>query len=189
LSMRLPATNTGASCTPFVNIWISYHMFTCLSLLLSRACIVRREALSLCSLQIQNQLALLNALRALKREAYDGDGLAETIIQELLEASAGGRFGCKNQCGIPVYPKLFQQAAMRAFKTKIRRLYDIVNVFLSMGLLAKVEERAPYPWKHIVRGSRGATGSDVLRPQTSRRLPPVLQSWQASWESFPGKRI
>jgi gamma-tubulin complex component 2 len=69
-----------------------------------------KEDLSLCSLQVQikptlNVMlvlersveavatkkggALLNALRALKRETYEGDGLAETILQELLEASAG----------------------------------------------------------------------------------------------------
>jgi len=50
--------------------------------------------------------------------------------------------GCKNRSEIPTDPKLFQQAAMRGLKTKIRRLYDISNVFLSMGLLAKQEDRS-----------------------------------------------
>jgi hypothetical protein len=61
----------------------------------------------------------------------------ETTSMEDLAA-----LGCKNRCDIPTDAKLFQQAAMRGLKTKIRRLYDIGNVFLSMGLLAKVDERA-----------------------------------------------
>jgi E2F/DP family winged-helix DNA-binding domain len=44
-----------------------------------------------------------------------------------------------------VYPtneKHLQQVAARGLKTKIRRLYDIANVFLSVGLLRKSENRA-----------------------------------------------
>ena len=50
--------------------------------------------------------------------------------------------GCKNKCDVPTDPKLFQQAAMRGLKTKIRRLYDIANVFMAIGLLKKTDERS-----------------------------------------------
>lgn len=35
--------------------------------------------------------------------------------------------------------KKFQQAAARGLKTKIRRLYDIANVFIALGILTKLE--------------------------------------------------
>jgi len=38
-------------------------------------------------------------------------------------------------------PKKLQKAAARGLKTKIRRLYDIANVFLSVGILSKVDEK------------------------------------------------
>lgn len=49
--------------------------------------------------------------------------------------------GSKNRGEVPSDPKLFQQAAARGLKTRIRRLYDIANVFMSMGLLEKVDEK------------------------------------------------
>ncbi|GAX14950.1 transcription factor E2F7/8 [Fistulifera solaris] len=60
----------------------------------------------------------------------------ETSVNDL------AALGSKNRGEVPTDPKLFQQAAMRGLKTKIRRLYDIANVFISMGLLSKVDERS-----------------------------------------------
>jgi hypothetical protein len=89
--------------------------------------------------------ALLNALRALKREAYDGDGLAETILQELLEASAGGRFSrtrmqesMRHSCR----PKALSTSRDARTQNKDSAALHITNIFLSMRLLAKVDERA-----------------------------------------------
>lgn len=48
--------------------------------------------------------------------------------------------GSKNEL-VPDDPKKFQQAAARGLKTKIRRLYDIANVFLSIGVLSKTDEK------------------------------------------------
>jgi E2F/DP family winged-helix DNA-binding domain len=41
---------------------------------------------------------------------------------------------------LPDDPVLIQKAAARGLKTKIRRLYDIANVFHAIGLLEKVDE-------------------------------------------------
>jgi hypothetical protein len=49
--------------------------------------------------------------------------------------------GCKDGEPVPTDPKLFQQAAARGLKTKIRRLYDIANVFMSVGLLTRAEDK------------------------------------------------
>jgi hypothetical protein len=49
--------------------------------------------------------------------------------------------GCKDGEPVPSDPKLFQQAAARGLKTKIRRLYDIANVFMSVGLLTRAEDK------------------------------------------------
>lgn len=59
----------------------------------------------------------------------------ETSVDDL------AAIGSKNRGEVPSDPKLFQQAAVRGLKTKIRRLYDVSNVFVSMGLLEKVDER------------------------------------------------
>jgi hypothetical protein len=70
-------------------------------------------------------------------EASDKIHGETTTISDLAE------LGCKNRGHTVPHndPKLFQQAAMRGLKTKIRRLYDIANVFISIGLLKKVDER------------------------------------------------
>ena len=52
-------------------------------------------------------------------------------------------------------PKELKAAAARGLKTKIRRLYDIANVFLSVGLLKKVESgdtsrRPNFSWTYRV---------------------------------------
>lgn len=53
--------------------------------------------------------------------------------QELAALGSQGR-------AIPDDPILIQKAAARGLKTKIRRLYDIANVFHAIGLLEKVDE-------------------------------------------------
>jgi len=47
--------------------------------------------------------------------------------------------GCRRGQAVPEDPVQLQAAAARGLKTKIRRLYDIANVFLSVGLLVRVE--------------------------------------------------
>jgi E2F/DP family winged-helix DNA-binding domain len=49
--------------------------------------------------------------------------------------------GLKPGEAFPTDAKTFQQVKARGLKTKIRRLYDIANVFLSVGLLRKSENR------------------------------------------------
>lgn len=46
--------------------------------------------------------------------------------------------GCGRNQSVPHDPVQLQVAAARGLKTKIRRLYDIANVFLSVGLLIRV---------------------------------------------------
>jgi hypothetical protein len=43
---------------------------------------------------------------------------------------------------VPKDPKRFSQAAARGLKTKIRRLYDVANVYLAIGLLRRTEDRS-----------------------------------------------
>jgi len=47
--------------------------------------------------------------------------------------------GCPNGQAVPTDPAQLQAAAARGLKTKIRRLYDIANVFLAVGLLVRCE--------------------------------------------------
>lgn len=60
--------------------------------------------------------------------------------------------GMKAGDAYPTDEKKLQQIVARGLKTKIRRLYDIANVFLSVGLLRKCENRS-------------AKNSDFKRPQ------------------------
>lgn len=43
---------------------------------------------------------------------------------------------------VPSDPKRFNQAAARGLKTKIRRLYDVANVLLAIGLIYRTEDRS-----------------------------------------------
>ena len=54
---------------------------------------------------------------------------------------------------VPTDPVALQAAAARGLKTKIRRLYDIANVFLAVGLLVRCdfERRRPhYQWNYTL---------------------------------------
>lgn len=66
---------------------------------------------------------------------------------------------------LPTDPRQFQQAATRGLKTKIRRLYDIANVYCAVGmfqkkpdkLLASEDVRPQYQW------SFGETPAQILQ--------------------------
>eukprot|EP00531_Pseudo-nitzschia_arenysensis_P010227 CAMPEP_0116126608 /NCGR_PEP_ID=MMETSP0329-20121206/6419_1 /TAXON_ID=697910 /ORGANISM="Pseudo-nitzschia arenysensis, Strain B593" /LENGTH=432 /DNA_ID=CAMNT_0003620695 /DNA_START=228 /DNA_END=1526 /DNA_ORIENTATION=- len=65
-----------------------------------------------------------------------------TSMEELIAMGGGARVKSTAPGGIPDAREL-KAAAARGLKTKIRRLYDIANVFLSVGLLRKVENTEP----------------------------------------------
>jgi hypothetical protein len=84
----------------------------------------------------------------------------ETTVKELAALGSRGRE--------PVDlgdVKKFQQAAARGLKTKIRRLYDIANVFIALGILTKLDntglrssnDRPTFRW------SFGVSAQELLR--------------------------
>jgi hypothetical protein len=84
----------------------------------------------------------------------------ETTVKELAALGSRGRE--------PVDlsdVKKFQQAASRGLKTKIRRLYDIANVFIALGILTKLDnpglkssnDRPTFRW------SFGVSAKELLR--------------------------
>jgi E2F/DP family winged-helix DNA-binding domain len=68
----------------------------------------------------------------LSAEAYAAIGTAHAHVATRFDPMAQPPPSLEN-------PTEFRRAAQRGLKTKIRRLYDIANVFLSVGLLRKVE--------------------------------------------------
>lgn len=63
-----------------------------------------------------------------------------TSMEELVALGGGSRSKQETQVApVEAEAKEMKAAAARGLKTKIRRLYDIANVFLSVGLLKKVE--------------------------------------------------
>jgi len=75
-----------------------------------------------------------------------------TSMEELIAMGGGARVKSTSPDGIPDAREL-KAAAARGLKTKIRRLYDIANVFLSVGLLRKVENidtsrRPNFAWNY-----------------------------------------
>ena len=84
--------------------------------------------------------------------------------------------GMKPGEAYPTDAKTFQQIATRGLKTKIRRLYDIANVFLSIGLLRKSEYRlSPSP--------------DGKRPQYHFQYHLSLQDIRAVYGQLPAFMI
>ncbi|CAB9526238.1 E2F transcription factor-like [Seminavis robusta] len=71
----------------------------------------------------------------LSAEAYAAIGTAHANIASRFDPTAPPPPQLEN-------PAEFRRAAQRGLKTKIRRLYDIANVFLSVGLLRKVEHNS-----------------------------------------------
>jgi E2F/DP family winged-helix DNA-binding domain len=76
----------------------------------------------------------------------------------------------------PTDSKTFQMIATRGFKTKIRRLYDIANVFLSIGLLRKSEYRRT--------GCRGGK-----RPHYHFQYHLSLQAIREAYDQLPANMI
>ena len=75
-----------------------------------------------------------------------------TSMEELIAMGGGARVKSTSDGDIPDAREL-KAAAARGLKTKIRRLYDIANVFLSVGLLRKVENidtsrRPNFAWSY-----------------------------------------
>jgi hypothetical protein len=75
-----------------------------------------------------------------------------TSMEELIAMGGGARVKATAEGNIPDAREL-KAAAARGLKTKIRRLYDIANVFLSVGLLRKVENidtsrRPNFAWNY-----------------------------------------
>jgi len=75
-----------------------------------------------------------------------------TSMEELIAMGGGARVKSTTEGNIPDAREL-KAAAARGLKTKIRRLYDIANVFLSVGLLKKVENidtsrRPNFAWNY-----------------------------------------
>jgi hypothetical protein len=75
-----------------------------------------------------------------------------TSMEELIAMGGGPRLKSTAEGNIPDAREL-KAAAARGLKTKIRRLYDIANVFLSVGLLRKVENidtsrRPNFAWNY-----------------------------------------
>ena len=75
-----------------------------------------------------------------------------TSMEELIAMGGGPRVKSTAGGAIPDAREL-KAAAARGLKTKIRRLYDIANVFLSVGLLRKVENmdtsrRPNFAWSY-----------------------------------------
>ena len=80
-----------------------------------------------------------------------------------------------NAPATPQDPKEVKAAAARGLKTKIRRLYDIANVFLSVGLLKKVEStdssrRPNFSWVYRLSAKQLY---DLHRPTKSERETPT----------------
>merc|ERR1711957_292509 len=70
-----------------------------------------------------------------------------------VKAAEGDAPAPGSEPGLEPNEKANKAAAARGLKTKIRRLYDIANVFLSVGLLRKVENidtsrRPNFAWNH-----------------------------------------
>lgn len=81
------------------------------------------------------------------------DKIQGTTSMEDLIAMGGGARGKSTLAGAIPDARELKAAAARGLKTKIRRLYDIANVFLSVGLLKKVENidtsrRPNFSWNY-----------------------------------------
>mmetsp|Transcript_16667 Transcript_16667/g.45796 ORF Transcript_16667/g.45796 Transcript_16667/m.45796 type:complete len:450 (-) Transcript_16667:617-1966(-) len=81
------------------------------------------------------------------------DKIQGTTSMEELIAMGGGARGKSTAVGAIPDARELKAAAARGLKTKIRRLYDIANVFLSVGLLKKVENidtsrRPNFSWNY-----------------------------------------
>lgn len=98
-------------------------------------------------------------------------GLDPVNLPQASDLIHGGRsspdelvaLGLKEGDEYPTDAKKFQQVAARGLKTKIRRLYDIANVFLSVGLLRKSENRSAPTTEGKRPHFRWNYGMDILK--------------------------
>lgn len=114
-----------------------------------------------------------------------------TSMEELIAMGGGARVKSTAEGNIPDAREL-KAAAARGLKTKIRRLYDIANVFLSVGLLRKVENidtsrRPNFAWNYKLSAQEvynryKINSSTQLAPTSgnSRSLPETLNAIAAS---------
>lgn len=113
-----------------------------------------------------------------------------TSMEELIAMGGGARVKPTVDGDIPDAREL-KAAAARGLKTKIRRLYDIANVFLSVGLLKKVENidtsrRPNFAWnyklsaKEIYLRYKNMSGQSQPIPGDSRSLSETLSAIAAS---------
>mmetsp|Transcript_25331 Transcript_25331/g.59296 ORF Transcript_25331/g.59296 Transcript_25331/m.59296 type:complete len:459 (+) Transcript_25331:208-1584(+) len=113
-----------------------------------------------------------------------------TSMEELIAMGGGARVKSTADGDIPDAREL-KAAAARGLKTKIRRLYDIANVFLSVGLLRKVENmdtsrRPNFAWNYQLSAKeiyiRYKNKSSELKPVPgdSRTISETLSSIAAS---------
>jgi len=78
-------------------------------------------------------------------------------------------------------PNEFKRAAQRGLKTKIRRLYDIANVFLSVGLLRKVDSVSGVNTVDVLGSNR--------RPNFQWAYQMTPQQIQAHYMDLKGKNL
>lgn len=115
-----------------------------------------------------------------------------TSMEELIAMGGGARVKSTSQGNIPDAREL-KAAAARGLKTKIRRLYDIANVFLSVGLLRKVENidtsrRPNFAWNYKLNAqevynrykSKAPTPESQQVSADSRSLSETLSAIAAS---------
>lgn len=115
-----------------------------------------------------------------------------TSMEELIAMGGGARGKSTAEGGIPDAREL-KAAAARGLKTKIRRLYDIANVFLSVGLLRKVENidtsrRPNFAWNYklsaqeVYNRYKSRSSVDIQQGTTSdpRSLSETLSAIAAS---------
>lgn len=119
-----------------------------------------------------------------------------TSMEELIAMGGGARVKSTAEGGIPDAREL-KAAAARGLKTKIRRLYDIANVFLSVGLLRKVENvdtsrRPNFAWNYKLSAQEvynryKSKSSTELQPTSanSRSLSETLSAIAASVRNHP----
>lgn len=107
-------------------------------------------------------------------------GLDPVNLPQASDLIHGGRstpdelvsLGMKLGDDYPTDAKKFKQAAARGLKTKIRRLYDIANVFVSVGLLRKSENRT-------------AATTDGKRPHFHWNYGLDVRQIRAIWDMLP----
>ena len=114
-----------------------------------------------------------------------------TSVEELIAMGGGPRIKSTTEGSVPDAREL-KAAAARGLKTKIRRLYDIANVFLSVGLLRKVDNldtsrRPNFAWNYKLSAqevySRYKSRSSAALQQSSdnsRSLSDTLSAIAAS---------